>query len=658
MNSNKLTHNLVQYWANYSRMVKTRISHYSSRINSIISTNPVGSILSWALVVWVPIIMLANWVSEAKWYTSNEVRWSIIKTYRFSAKPINYDWQIIPWLLTQQWKYQVLDFKMFKKVTKRWIGPTQFVQEEFKTNANWQKIKWKLVSEKWEILTDPLELRYNQAYMLTNTMEQSVEIAKSIKWLSIISTMPLTPKQIVNEWKQALAKIKVNTDKQSEIRVRAVNASYGSNMIDSLDIPWELHNEIWKIFSKLNINANAHTFLKWVAKKESNCWDTTINYLIKAKQSSDSKVQISCINFAIGNILWTSNDAALFQITPWFAWLKGVDGNVMKNREELKNHLFSAFLRYVNPELFEAKLNAKKVENSRQHTAFVKVSSIVDWYLTANNKSKLEIDDLFKILAKIDVRFANKEMWVVVVNSFIKDYKEISASNSWMSHIEKVKLALSRYNKWILSATVETRYANSVLWNISSFAWWETQLVKAQEKSITEQISKPTIQQDRLDTIQGETQAVLKSLPQKESIKLVASVAETTHKTLTNPKILTNIKDEVVRASINSKLEEAPLEIQIAHYEKDATQVSTLKKLYEIDYKIKANQLEKAKQQLNLVISSVSKIESWNLSDEFSKIRLNKFKDAKYTLEKQIAYLEASMMEIEWKDIYKYAMVV
>gem|GEM_PF-4150926 len=50
----------------------------------------------------------------------------------------------------------------------------------------------------------------------------------------------------------------------------------------------------------------------------------------------------------------------------------------MKNREELKNHLFSAFLRYVNPELFEAKLNAKKVENSRQHTAFVKVSSIVD----------------------------------------------------------------------------------------------------------------------------------------------------------------------------------------------------------------------------------------------------------------------------------------
>gem|GEM_PF-2401175 len=73
---------------------------------------------------------------------------------------------------------------------------------------------------------------------------------------------------------------------------------------------------------------------------------------------------------------------------------------------------------------------------------------------------------------------------------------------------------------------------------------------------------------------------------------------------------MTNIKDEVVRASINSKLEEAPLEIQIAHYEKDATQVSTLKKLYEIDYKIKANQLEKAKQQLNLVISSVSKIES------------------------------------------------
>lgn len=162
------------------------------------------------------------------------------------------------------------------------------------------------------------------------------------------------------------------------------------------------------------------------------------------------------------------------------------------------------------------------------------------------------------------------------------------------------------------------------------------------------------------NTVTNSWQETIIDSPQAtdENIRFISHTNKATHTILTSKAVMDWITDSRMRESIATKLNEAPLDVQIAHYIKDPKEIQTLKKLYTIDLHTKNEQLVKSKEQLKMVNFVEAKLSASNPQDDFSKIKLKKLWDAKYTLVNQIAVLENSINQIKENDVYRYDMAV
>lgn len=486
------------FWNSNNWLVSQTLIKCRERVFDIIWWNTlVNTVWAWALVIWIWTSLVASSVLEKRTkssiYNIPRVAWVMSQEHRFPIQFVDFEWNELPHFLKKIDSHFVLDLEMFKKVTKFWIGPVEFVKEKYWKQYSWSDIKWRLVSQNWVILDNPVNFKVNLHYIFAQSTEQAQLISEAIKSkLAKWETFNFKDSWEVVQPKNSTIKAEVSpvsaqTTNNTHRRVVHGKQTYWSSLIESIPIPSWLNDSVRAIFDKTKYRVDAHTLLKAIAKKESNSWANMIAYLTKAKQATTRSEQITYINYAIWSILWKSNDASIFQITPWFSPLKDISWNVIQSRDELKKYLFWVFLHYVNPELFKETLVKAKQAKANNQEQLNRVSNIVDEYARNKSKSTLDINDIFAILAKIDKRFDNDEMWKMVVKFFIKEYKAVSESNPSLPHLSKVKLAINSYNMWT-NATIDWAYAVSVLSNIPTQTAKNTQIKEIPNSSIDTRI--------------------------------------------------------------------------------------------------------------------------------------------------------------------------